>query len=98
MDFAYSSTIYAFVKYGNLDEAFLGGCPSSEWGALRPIENVRICSKYNECAIPFYEYLFSILGLYFPFIDFEIKVLKHLVVALSQLYPANWTYVKVYQY
>lgn len=33
-----------------------------------------------------------------PFNGFKMEVLKHLMVALSQLHHASWTYVKVFQY
>lgn len=75
---AYSSTVFVFAINGSLNEAFLKATPSSDWGALTPTEYERICSKYHDCVIPFYDCTFSVMGVRIPFIAFEIKVLGKL--------------------
>lgn len=45
-----------------------------------------ICSSFDECLVPFYEFLFTQIGLQLSFSDFEVVVLKHLKVNPSQLH------------
>lgn len=97
MDYVYSSIVF-FAKGGNLDGTVFEVGPFLDWSALTPNENERICSEYGDYAIPFYKCTFSILGLRLPFTTFETNVLKHLVLALSQLYPGSYAHVKIYQY
>lgn len=54
------------------------------------------CNKYDNCTIPLYEHIISSLGVRFPFTTFKVYVLIYLMVALSQLHPTNWMYVKAY--
>ena len=80
MDPVYSSTVSFFFIDGNIDGVFLEIGPSYDWGVLTSDENEKLCSEYGNCTIPFYECIFSILGFFLPFIAFEVKVLKHLVI------------------
>lgn len=94
----YSSIVFVFAREVSLDGTFLDVFPSSDWGILTPSENERICSKYSDCIIPFYKCIFSILGIWMPLNGLEMDVLNHLIVALSQLHPLNWAYIKVFNY
>lgn len=87
----YDSWIVNFHFFDSTSQfvAFLDVGPPSDWGVLTPGKNDRICSRYGECATSFYECIFSILGLRLPFNVFEVEVLKHLIVATSQLYFAS---------
>lgn len=66
-----------------LMEHFIEVGSSSDWGFLTPNGNERICSEYCDCTILFYECIFLVLVICPPFTTFEIKVLKHLVMAPS---------------
>lgn len=46
----------------------------------------RICSSFEDCMIEFYECLFTRIGLWLPFSDFEVVILNYLQVAPSQLH------------
>lgn len=70
--------------------AILDVGPSSNLDVLITGEGERTYTKYGDCVIPFYACVFLIIGLRLPFIDFETKVLKHLMVATSQLHHASW--------
>lgn len=60
-----------------------------ELRCLDPGENDRIYNEYGDCVIPFYECIFSILGLWLSSNVFKMEVLKHLMVASSKLHPAS---------
>lgn len=79
----YSSNAFIFASGGCLDGVFLDVGPSLDRGVLSPGENERIYRENGDCAIPFYECIFLILGFRLPFNDFEMEVLKHLLVASS---------------
>lgn len=79
-------TLSIFVRKGNLGGDFLEVCPYIDWGVLTLDEDKRIWSGYGECVIPFYEWVFSILDIWFPFNSFEIEVFTYLMVTPSQLY------------
>lgn len=53
-------------------------------------------NEYGECVIPFYKCTFLIMGFQFPFNNFEIEVLNHLMVFSLQSHPARWAYIKVF--
>lgn len=56
------------------------------------------CNKYDGCAIPIYEYLYSLIGFRLLLNTFEVGVLNHLLIAPSQLRPVSWAYIKVFKY
>lgn len=97
MDSVYSSTIFDFAKVGGLDDDFTEVVPHSYRGILGPSKDERICDKYGDYDITFYEYTFCV-GICLPFIAFEIGVIKHLIMDFSQIHPTSWEYMKVYQY
>lgn len=66
MDHVYSSTVYAFSKPNGLDNAFTKVILSSDQGTLSPFEDERMCDKYDGCINPFYECVFSAMGLRLP--------------------------------
>lgn len=72
MDPAYFSSISTFVRDGNIEGVFLEVVPSSNLGVLARNEDERICSKYGNCGIPFYECTSSVLDIRMPFPTFEI--------------------------
>lgn len=98
VDSAYSYIIFVFAKVGGLDDTFIEFNPSSYQGVLTPTKDERICSKYGDCTVPFYECYFSVLGFCLPFTSFKKEVLKHLAMAHSQVHLTSWAYVKFYQY
>lgn len=53
------------------------------WLALPVDSEIRIYNSFDECTIPLYEFLLTRIGLWLPFSDFEVVVLKHLKVPLS---------------
>ena len=55
----------------------------SEWSALPVGSEKRICISFDDCVIPLYDFLFSRIGMRFPFCDFRVVVLKYLNVAPS---------------
>lgn len=91
-------TISVFSQGRNLNIMFLDVVPFSGWGILVHSEHERLCNHYKDCSTPFYECLFSSLGLHFPFNKFLGGVLHYLMVSSSQLYHASWANVKVFQY
>lgn len=54
-----------------------------KWLALPVEPEKRIFSSFDDCVIPFYESMFKRIGLYFPFFEFEVYVLKYLIVIPS---------------
>lgn len=83
----YSSTISIFTGEGRLNGAFSDVGKLSLWGLTIPGEDDRICNEYGNCNIPLYKYLFTTLGVCFPFTAFEGGVFNYLMVAPSQLIP-----------
>lgn len=51
-----------------------------KWSALPMGQKKRICSSFDNCAIPIHECLFAKIGPHFPFSDFELVFLKHLKI------------------
>lgn len=49
-----------------------------EWSVLPVGLDKRICTSFNECAVPFYECQFKRIGQWLPFSIFELVVQKHL--------------------
>lgn len=49
-----------------------------DWSVLLISLEKNICSYFDLCLIPLYEYLFTRIGFWLPFYDFEVVVLKHL--------------------
>lgn len=49
-----------------------------EWLAFPVGSNKRICSSFDECVVPFYEFYFTRIGLWLPFFDFEVTIMKNL--------------------
>lgn len=70
---------------------------SLEWLAHRVDPKKRIYSSFNDCLIPFYECMFTRIGLWSPFYDFEVVVLKYLKISSSQFYLGSWAFMKVFQ-
>lgn len=89
----YSPTTSFFPRVGVLDDAFTEVGPSSYLGVFSLTKDERICRKYRDCAIPFYEYAFSVIGFHLCLIVFEIEVLKNLVMSPLQLHHVM--YIKV---
>lgn len=48
-----------------------------EWLALLVSWEKGICSSFDDCVVPFYECLFTRIGLWLPFFKFEVVVLKY---------------------
>lgn len=93
-----SVTVYIFVWEANLWKDFLQVGPPSNWVVMIPEEYKKICVKYSVCVIPFYECTFSILGLRFPFNDFKVYILNHLMISPSQFDLVSWDFIKVFLY
>lgn len=91
-------TTSTFFFEGGLNRASTEVRPSSIIEVLVPEKEKRVCSKYDMCAIPLHECLFSFIGFCPPFDNFEVGVLNQLLITPSQLHQMSWTYVKVSQY
>lgn len=89
-------TSSTFISKGDLDQAFTKVGHLSDQGLLIPEENKKACNKYDEYSIQLHECLFSFIGFHFPFNDFDIGILKNLLVSPLQVCPMSWTYVKVF--
>lgn len=87
--FLYSLNVSIFTKEGNLNKVFSKVGESSLWGLTIPSEDERICNDYGNCTMPLYKYIFSTLGVCFPFTTFEISVLNYLKEVPSQLHPIS---------
>lgn len=76
-------------KYGegSLNKAFSEVRTSSLWGLTIPDKDDKICSEYGNYTIHMHAYLFSIWGVYLPFIAFEVDVFNYLMMAPPQLRP-----------
>lgn len=57
-----------------------------DWSVLLVDLKKRICNYLDDCLVSLYEYLFIRIGLWFPFFDFEMVVLKQLKVSPSPLH------------
>lgn len=57
-----------------------------------------IGSSLYDCFVPFYKCMFIRIGLWLPFSDFEVAIVKHLKVAHSQLHPEAWAYLTGFQF
>lgn len=57
-----------------------------DWSVLLVGLEKRICISFDNCSFPFYECLFTRIGLRLPFFDIKVAFLKHLKVSLSQLH------------
>jgi len=76
------------------------GVPDRSYNIAKVGVDERICSKAREGSTSFimmYEALFTRIGVYLPFTDFEIGVLNLLEVAPSQLHPNAWGFMKAFQ-
>lgn len=71
-DLVFSSIVSIFVREGSLDGTFLDVGLPLDWGVFTLGDNERIYNEYGDCAIPFYQCVFLILGIWFPFNDFEM--------------------------
>lgn len=73
--FIYSSTVSISSKERNLNEYFSKMGELSFWGLIIPGEDDQICSEYDNCTNPLYEYILKTLDACFPFTIFEVGVL-----------------------
>lgn len=69
-----------------MDNAFMKMGLSSNWGFLSSKEGKILCSFCEEYAIPFYKYLFSLIGFKLPFNKFDVNFLNHREISHSQLH------------
>lgn len=69
----------------------------SEWSDLLVGVEKRIYISFDDCVIPLYDFLFSRIGMRFPFCDFRVVVLKYLNVAPSQIHSGSWVFIRVFQ-
>lgn len=73
--------IYVFVGKGGMEHAFTYVASLSYQGVF-PLEgDKRVWSKYEVCAIPLHELLFSFIVLCLPFDEFVVDVLDHLGIS-----------------
>ena len=81
-------------------------CTSDEdepkYELLAPGLEDRVCfGRASEAAPHFffmYESMLTRLGVFLPFSDFEMDVLRHCRVAPTQLHPNSWGFLKIYQF
>jgi len=72
---------------------------SKGYKVLAPSAGERVCRRWleGESFIFMYDYLFTKIEVWLPFLNFEIEVLNHLQVSPSQLHPNGWGFVKVFE-
>lgn len=61
------------------------GSPSVS-GVPSPKGDKRVCNNNEECAIYLQECLFSLIGFYLSFNDFEASIVNYIDTSLSQLH------------
>lgn len=57
-----------------------------DWSVLKMFLEKMMYSSFDECRVPFYETLFTRIGLWLPFSNLNVVVLKHLKISPSQLH------------
>lgn len=68
-----------------------------DWSVLLVCLKKKICNSFDDCIIPLYEFLFTNIGLWLSFSDFEVSILKHLKVSLSLLHLRSGPFMRVSQ-
>lgn len=64
-------------------------CDHLEWPVHPVIERNMICSSFDNCMVSFYECLFTGVGFWLPFSEFEVVVLKCLKIAPPKLHSGS---------
>lgn len=98
MDRETLENVSAFTRGGGLDYALSDAWSLSDWGVFSEEGYKRISYEYDECVIPFHDFLFSLKGFCLAFNDFEINVMNHLMTAPMQLHSMSREFVKKNQH
>lgn len=70
---------------------------TSDWVIMPVCLDGKVCSSFDGCSVPMYEYLFTSLGMLLPFSDYEVAMMNHLKLAPSKLHPGAWALKLVFQ-
>ena len=78
------------IPFGSIGEV-------EDWELVLLSTSDRVCSKYENHAIPMYEVVFKDMGFRLPFSDFQREMLRWTKLSPSQIHPNSYAFMRAFE-